>query len=103
MCGTLVLAGLLFFDQGDSHSQRESCRAAKILYDQSDVIEHEGRTLLTGQHPNARERCGPNQDLALYGLSGTPIEGIIWDDCLVSWRNGGRTTASDIGYPCLGV
>ena len=95
--GTLAIFVLLvvavFVVENRSDGSATYCKAYANLWSRADVVEVDGATVLVNQ--GRRDPCGDN-DLAHYALD-DDIDGVLFDDCLISWVGGGRSPASIVG------
>lgn len=73
------------------------CNAYGIGAGLEDRVRH-GDLVIIDHSWRTRDPCG-DDDLWHYGeLPG--VDGVLFDDCRISWVGGGRTDADDVGLPC---
>ena len=89
---TVLAAGY----QPDNRPNEEPCRRAGVLWSTSDIVDTEIGRLLTSQ---PRPPCGAMSD---YGaeLWRERVDGVLFRDCVIEWRAGGRSDAKGLGLDC---
>lgn len=93
-----LLAGFTFGLAALSADREVSCTA----YGANQAIEEQpssyGDFVILDHSDRERDPCR-DDDLWHYGdLNG--IDGVLFGDCVISWVEGGRTPASEVGVPC---
>ena len=73
------------------------CNAYGIAASPAEWVRHDGLIIIDHSW-RQRDPCG-DDDLWHYGDLG-PVDGVLFDDCQVSWVGGGRSKAEDVGIAC---
>ncbi len=101
-----VLGGLAAVSLGASGCTTETepaehvyCEAGALVFGEDFVVDYGDFDLVVNQPVSFRGQCGP--DLRRYSRETlAAVDGVLFLDCEISWKDGGRSTASDHGIDC---
>ncbi len=98
----VVGVGLYAVGSGALPSQQDAqfCTLSGYL-GLTDMVEEYDDVILADRVPaSIRESCR-GYDLHHFSAGELAmVDGIMFDDCVISWTAGGRSKASDLGIPC---
>ncbi len=100
----IVIAGAVGagWSFSSNHPSSEFCELYGVLTD-SPAVSYGDITLLVGEPIGRRDPCN-GDDLSHYVAEDlVAVDGVLFDNCEISWAGGGRSTAAAEGIDCRPV
>lgn len=83
-----------------NQGEPQFCHLGQYIGFSGDAIDYGEVTLVVDQPVTLRESC-PGRDLQSFSKHElSSFDGVLFEDCVISWTNGGRSNARDEGIPC---
>jgi hypothetical protein len=105
VAAAVLLAGLgvgsiVVLDRAGAESEPLLCPVPELFAGSADFITHGDVALLANQHHGLRDIC-PGNDLWVFAPQDiVQVDGVLFDDCVIAWTEGGRSSAEAEGVPC---